>query len=140
LAIRGHLARTADLAWEAALADLRTASALSANGATRPEIGDPVRRAYRFAIAQGAVPLAQACENLAMTTGVPLTEPSDVSLGRGTPTRLNALTPREREILTHLVAGRTYAEIAAGLFISEKTVSTHISNLLRETGTRSAAK
>ncbi|MGH2703325.1 MAG: LuxR C-terminal-related transcriptional regulator [Actinomycetota bacterium] len=32
---------------------------------------------------------------------------------------------------------RTYAEIAKALFISEKTVSVHISNLLRKTGTSS---
>jgi DNA-binding NarL/FixJ family response regulator len=48
-----------------------------------------------------------------------------------------ALTKRELEVLTHLVAGRTYAEIASALFISEKTVSVHISNLLRKTGTSS---
>jgi DNA-binding NarL/FixJ family response regulator len=47
------------------------------------------------------------------------------------------LTTREREVLDHLVAGRTYAEIAAALFVSEKTVSTHVSNLLRKSGTRS---
>ena len=40
-------------------------------------------------------------------------------------------------MLSHLVAGRTYAEIAEALFISEKTVSVHVSNLLRKTGTRS---
>ena len=44
------------------------------------------------------------------------------------------LTPREREILRHLMAGRTYAEIAGALFLSEKTVSSHISNMLRKTG------
>ena len=42
------------------------------------------------------------------------------------------LTPREEEILRHLVAGRTYAEIAGALFLSEKTVSSHISNMLRK--------
>ena len=52
--------------------------------------------------------------------------------------RLTPLTPREREVLGHLVAGRTYAEIATALFISEKTVSTHVSNLLRKTGTSSS--
>ena len=40
-------------------------------------------------------------------------------------------------MLSHLVANRTYAEIAQALFISEKTVSVHVSNLLRKTGTRS---
>ncbi len=44
------------------------------------------------------------------------------------------LTPREREVLGYLEAGRTYAEIAAELFLSEKTVSSHISNMLRKTG------
>jgi DNA-binding NarL/FixJ family response regulator len=47
---------------------------------------------------------------------------------------LPGLTPREREILAHVVAGRTYAEIAAELVLSEKTVSSHISNMLRKTG------
>ena len=50
---------------------------------------------------------------------------------------LSGLTGREAEVLSHLVAGRTYAEIAAALFITEKTVSTHVSHLLRKTGTSS---
>ena len=45
------------------------------------------------------------------------------------------VTPREREILAQLVSGRTYGEIAKELVISEKTVSSHISNLLAKTGT-----
>ena len=49
--------------------------------------------------------------------------------------RLKGLTAREREILGHVVAGRTYGEIARALFVSEKTVSSHISNLLRKTHT-----
>jgi DNA-binding CsgD family transcriptional regulator len=47
---------------------------------------------------------------------------------------LPGLTPRERNILEFVVAGRTYGEIARALMISEKTVSSHISNLLRKTG------
>jgi DNA-binding NarL/FixJ family response regulator len=35
------------------------------------------------------------------------------------------------------VAGRTYREIARALVLSEKTVSAHISNMLRKTGTAS---
>jgi DNA-binding CsgD family transcriptional regulator/tetratricopeptide (TPR) repeat protein len=49
----------------------------------------------------------------------------------------HGLTGREREVLGHLVAGRSYAEIAKALVISEKTVSVHVSNLLRKTGTSS---
>jgi len=37
-------------------------------------------------------------------------------------------------VLAHLVAGRSYAEIAESLFISQKTVGVHVSNLLRKTG------
>ena len=55
-------------------------------------------------------------------------------LGQGLSERL---TPREREVLSHVVAGETYAQIAASLYISEKTVSVHVSNLLRKTGTAS---
>ena len=50
------------------------------------------------------------------------------------------LTTREREILGHLVAGRTNTEIAATLVISPKTVSVHVSNILRKTGSRSRAE
>jgi DNA-binding NarL/FixJ family response regulator len=40
-------------------------------------------------------------------------------------------------VLAYVVAGRTYGEIARELVISEKTMSAHISNLLRKTGTSS---
>jgi DNA-binding NarL/FixJ family response regulator len=36
---------------------------------------------------------------------------------------------------SHVAAGRTYREIARTLVVSEKTVSVHISNMLRKTGT-----
>ena len=50
-------------------------------------------------------------------------------------TRLAHLTPREREILALLIRGLTYRDIAVALVISEKTVSSHVSNLLRKTDT-----
>ena len=62
-------------------------------------------------------------------TMVPLTD--------AVPAPFVGLTPRETEVLAHLVANRTNAEIAGTLFISEKTVSVHVSNLLRKTETGS---
>jgi DNA-binding NarL/FixJ family response regulator len=47
---------------------------------------------------------------------------------------LATLTTREREVLSHLVAGRTNAEIARDLFISDNIVSVHVTNVLRNTG------
>ncbi len=44
------------------------------------------------------------------------------------------LTPREREVLTLVSAGRTNGEIAAQLFISTKTASVHVSNILAKLG------
>ena len=53
------------------------------------------------------------------------------------PAAFTGLTARETEVLGYLVANRTNAEIAQALFISEKTVSVHVSNLLRKTDTAS---
>jgi DNA-binding NarL/FixJ family response regulator len=44
--------------------------------------------------------------------------------------RLAALTPREHEILLELAAGRTNAEIAERLVLSEATVKTHVARVL----------
>jgi DNA-binding NarL/FixJ family response regulator len=45
---------------------------------------------------------------------------------------LDQLTPREREVLRLIARGYTYKEIARELFISTKTVETHVSSVLRK--------
>jgi DNA-binding NarL/FixJ family response regulator len=60
-------------------------------------------------------------------------EVADALLSQEQPTgqgRGNALTEREREVLTHIADGRSNREIARALVLSEKTVKTHVSNIL----------
>lgn len=91
-----------------------------------------------YASREGAARLLVDVEALAASIRVPLEDPRQAPPEPRPPSgRLSGLTAREGEVLAHLVAGRTYAEIAEALFISEKTVSTHVSHLLRKTGTRS---
>jgi DNA-binding NarL/FixJ family response regulator len=47
-------------------------------------------------------------------------------------TELDALTPREREVLQHIARGYMYKEIALRLEISPKTVEAHVSSVLRK--------
>ena len=45
---------------------------------------------------------------------------------------LDRLTAREREVLQHIARGYTYREVGERLFISVKTVETHVSSVLRK--------
>jgi DNA-binding CsgD family transcriptional regulator len=49
---------------------------------------------------------------------------------------LSDLTPREMQILEFILAGRTNKEIAAEMFISEKTVEFHLKNIYTKVGVR----
>jgi DNA-binding NarL/FixJ family response regulator len=56
---------------------------------------------------------------------------------RGTGLReLPPISEREREVLIGVARGRSNAELAAGLFIGEATVKTHVSSLLTKLGCR----
>jgi DNA-binding NarL/FixJ family response regulator len=101
----------------------------------RRDRGQPRRRARRdVANRLGAEPLAADLRRLAQRGRPDLT----ASSGETQPpaTHLN-ITPREAEVLEQLAIGRTNREIAEALFISEKTASVHVTNLLRKLGVTS---
>jgi DNA-binding NarL/FixJ family response regulator len=50
------------------------------------------------------------------------------------------LTPREAEVLKLIAAGRSNAEIAADLVVSDATVKTHINHVFAKTGARDRAQ
>ena len=128
----------AELRWEQHRALLMAATVSVRAGADRATTARLLREVHAYARAEQAVTLGARAEELARISRVPLAEPRLPAQpsGRGAG-RLDGLTRREREVLGHLVAGRTYAEIASALFVTEKTVSTHVSHLLRKTGTSS---
>ncbi|MBT8251007.1 MAG: response regulator transcription factor [Acidimicrobiia bacterium] len=45
---------------------------------------------------------------------------------------LDLLTDREQEVMRHIARGYTYREVGEALFISVKTVETHVSKVLRK--------
>jgi DNA-binding NarL/FixJ family response regulator len=49
---------------------------------------------------------------------------------RSLPAKLDELTPRELEVLKLVVRGRSNAEIASELYVSEATVKTHVAHAL----------
>ncbi|WP_029587666.1 response regulator transcription factor [Bradyrhizobium sp. URHD0069] len=53
--------------------------------------------------------------------------------------KVGTLTPREREVLTHVVAGRLNKQIAGDLGTVEKTIKVHRSRMMEKLGIRTVA-
>ena len=87
--------------------------------------------AHQTTLQLGAEPLQAALELLARR--------GRLDLGTGVPAErgLAGLTPREVEVLRLLVEGRSNRQIAEQLFISGKTASVHVTNLLSKLGVHS---
>lgn len=49
------------------------------------------------------------------------------------------LTPREREVLQHIIYGLTTPEIAREMGVEKNTVSTHVRNMFTKFGVRTRA-
>jgi ATP/maltotriose-dependent transcriptional regulator MalT len=129
-------------AWEAAgqpyplaAALLRSAEAMLSAG-DRDGATSRLRRAAALAQRLGARPLSDDITLLARRARVSLDPDGDGGTPGPGPDRLG-LTAREFEVLRLVAAGRSNREIAAELFISAKTASVHVSNILGKLGVTS---
>jgi DNA-binding CsgD family transcriptional regulator/tetratricopeptide (TPR) repeat protein len=133
-------------AWEAAsepypLAVALLRSAEAAFGAGDHDGGAArLRRAAALAGRLGARPLGDDIALLARRAKVGLGsqgDGADAGAGGATEPERLGLTAREFEVLRLVAAGRSNPEIAAELFISTKTASVHVSNILGKLGVAS---
>jgi DNA-binding CsgD family transcriptional regulator/tetratricopeptide (TPR) repeat protein len=132
-------AAAASLAWDETYARWRAAEACITVRRDGLTARTQLRRAHALAVDLCAAPLREQIQALAASSGILLETPGPVA-ARDRPVPIPGLTRRENEILGYVAAGYTYREIARALVISEKTVSAHISNLLRKTGTANRAE
>ncbi|PRH77293.1 hypothetical protein C6N75_21075 [Streptomyces solincola] len=112
----------------------RQADALLAVGGRRDDAADLLRAAHRTAVRLGARPLREELELLAARARVPLTEQAAEPPRAARPDDGFGLTRREQDVLRLVAAGRTNRQIAEELFISPKTASVHVSNILGKLG------
>ncbi|WP_420802649.1 helix-turn-helix domain-containing protein [Streptomyces cavernae] len=109
----------------------RLAEALLGSGGGEPErdrATDLLRLAHTVAGHLGARPLADATALLAQRARLTLTcTPAPPAAD---PAETLGLTSRERDVLRLVAAGRSNRQIAEELFISPKTASVHVSNIL----------
>jgi DNA-binding CsgD family transcriptional regulator len=121
--------------WWTAVARLREAEASASTGAMARGAG-ALREAHRLASEMGAEPLLAQVEAVSRRTRLSVDVPARVALDTTSVRRLG-LTPRESEVLALVASGRTNRQIGEELFVSEKTASVHVSNIMRKLGVTS---
>ena len=111
----------------------REAEAVLLSRGSRQQAATALAEAAAIATSLGATPLAEDVHALAERARLTLpTAPSAPAAEDP-----HGLTAREAEVLALVGRGRTNAEIAEELFISTKTASVHVSNILRKLGLKS---
>lgn len=127
-AVRG--AREMSMAYVFAYAQTRHGEAVMAATGDRDRAARELRGAHQAACSLGAQPLRELIERLARRARI------DIGV-RGASDTAFGLTPREREVLGLVAQGASNRQIARTLFISEKTASVHVSNIIRKLGASS---
>ncbi|MEU1117986.1 MULTISPECIES: AAA family ATPase [unclassified Streptomyces] len=118
-----------------ATARLRLADTLLGQGGAagaREKAGELLRQAVEVAHELGAAPLEAEITALADRARIPLRRTARET--PPPPAEALGLTTREREVLRLVAAGRSNRQIAQELFISPKTASVHVSNILPKLG------
>ena len=143
--------RAAGVPWWRAWCEVRQAEALVAARGARADAGRVLESSRTTAAQLDALPLQQLIADLDRRAGLAPAAPREApAASSGTIPRQAApaaaslggqswevLTAREREVVALVAAGRSNRQIATELFISEKTASVHVSNVLAKWGLRS---
>jgi len=125
--------------YETARTQWRLAEALALTGRAR-EAADVWHTAAATAAKLRAVPLGAALDDLGRRLGLNAVGGPPAAGGEGAEAVARAaggtaaLTPREREVLRLMSRGRSNRQIGEELFISQKTASVHVSNILAKLG------
>ena len=115
-----------------AVALFRAAQAQLAGGRPRDKASRQLHRAAEIAADLGARPLGEMVAQLARRARIPAGDK-----GGAASTATGGLTPRELDVLRLIAAGMSNARIASELFISPKTASVHVSNIMSKLGVTS---
>jgi DNA-binding NarL/FixJ family response regulator len=127
-------AQLADPYWLAS-ARVREAEAAAGAGATA-RAAETLREAHQIAGRLAAEPLLSDIEAVSRRTRLSVEAPVVAVLEKAAIDQLG-LTPREAEVLSLVAGGQTNRQIGEALFVSEKTASVHVSNILRKLGVSS---
>jgi DNA-binding NarL/FixJ family response regulator len=122
--------------YETARTQWRLAEAMVEAG-RRDEAAVVWRAARDTASRLRAAPLGAALDDLARRARLDPGTRGGHAGGSGGTSPLAALTDREREVLSLLTRGMSNREIGAELFITPKTASVHVSNILGKLGAAS---
>ena len=123
----GRQAAAMSMAYVLAYGQARHGDAIVASGGDRDRAARELRSSHQAARSFGARPLRELVERIARRARIPIgaSAPVDTAFG---------LTRREREVLDLVAQGASNRSIAGALFISEKTASVHVSNIIRKLG------
>jgi DNA-binding CsgD family transcriptional regulator len=121
--------------WATAVALVREAEAAAVAG-LMDRSASSLRAGHAVAAELGAGRLLAEIDAVSSRTRISIDAPTRIALDETSAERLG-LTPRETEVLTLVAAGRTNRQIGDELYVSDKTASVHVSNILRKLGVNS---